>query len=49
VATISSLLKITGLFAKEPYKRDCILQKRPVLLALCQMAKEIRLKPLADL
>jgi len=32
VATISRLLKITGLFCKEPYKRDYILQKRPMLL-----------------
>ena len=33
VATISQLHKIIGLFcktfAKDPYKRDCILQKRP--------------------
>jgi len=32
VATISRLLKIVGLFAKEPYKRDNILQKRPMIL-----------------
>jgi len=25
------LLKMIGLFAKEPYKRDDILQKRPVI------------------
>jgi len=32
VATISRLLKIiTSSFAKEPYKRDCILQKRPII------------------
>ena len=29
---ISRLLKIKGLFAKEPYNRDCILQKRPMFL-----------------
>ena len=28
VATISRLLKIIGLFCKEPHKRDYILQKR---------------------
>jgi hypothetical protein len=33
VATISRLLKIIGLFcAKEPYKRDNFLQKRPIFL-----------------
>jgi len=32
VATISRLLKIIGLFAKEPYKRDNVLQKRPIIL-----------------
>ena len=32
VATISRLLKITGLFTKEPYKRDDILQKRHLIL-----------------
>jgi len=32
VATISRLLKTMGFFAKEPYKRDYILQKRPVIL-----------------
>ena len=33
VATISRHLKIIGLFcAKEPYKRDYILQKRPIIL-----------------
>jgi len=32
VASSSRLLKITGLFAKEPCKRDDILQKRPVIL-----------------
>jgi len=32
VTTISRLLKIIGLFAKEPCKRDYILQKRPVIL-----------------
>jgi len=31
-ATISRLLKIIVLFGKEPYKRDCILQKRPMIL-----------------
>jgi len=31
VATISRLLKIGGLFCKEPYKRDFILQKRPII------------------
>ena len=31
VATISRLLKITVSFAKEPYKRDDILQKRPII------------------
>ena len=30
VATISRLLKIIGLFAKEPYKRDDILQNGPI-------------------
>ena len=32
VATISRLLKIYVSFAKEPYKRDYILQKRPIRL-----------------
>jgi len=32
VATISRLLKIMISFAKEPYKRDYILQKRPIIL-----------------
>jgi len=32
VATISMLLEITGLFWKEPYKRDYILQKKPMIL-----------------
>ena len=32
VATRSRLLKIIGLFAKQPYKRDDILQKRPIIL-----------------
>jgi len=32
VATISRLLKIIGSFAKEPYKTDDILQKRPIIL-----------------
>ena len=32
VATISRLLKIKVFFAKEPYKRDYILQKRPIIL-----------------
>ena len=32
VATISRLLKLQVSFAKEPYKRDDILQKRPVIL-----------------
>jgi len=32
VATISRLLRSIGLFAKEPYKRDCILQKRRIIL-----------------
>jgi len=31
-ATISRLLNIIGSIAKEPYKRDCILQKRPIIL-----------------
>jgi len=31
VATISRLLQITGSFAKEPYKTDDILQKRPII------------------
>jgi len=31
-ATISRLLKITVSFAKEPYKRDYILRKRPIIL-----------------
>jgi len=29
---ISRLLKIVGLFAKDPHKRDDILKKRPVIL-----------------
>jgi len=33
VATISRLLKSQGLFSKEPYKRDDILQKRPIVLS----------------
>ena len=32
VAMISRLLKIIGLFAKEPYKRDYVLQRRPMIL-----------------
>ena len=32
VAMISRLLKTIGLFSNEPYKRDCILQKRPIIL-----------------
>ena len=32
VASTSRLLKIIGLFAKEPYKRDDILQKRRIIL-----------------
>jgi len=32
VATISSLFKIIGLFCKKPYKRDDILQRRPIIL-----------------
>ena len=32
VATISRLLKIIDSFAKKPYKRDDILQKRPEIL-----------------
>jgi len=32
VATISRLLKIIGLFCKNPYKRDYILQKRSIIL-----------------
>jgi len=31
-APISRLLKIIGLFANEPYKRDYILEKRPIIL-----------------
>ena len=31
VATISSSLKLYVSFAKEPYKRDYILQKRPII------------------
>jgi len=31
VATISRLLKIIGLFCKRAYKRDDILQKRPII------------------
>jgi len=32
VATIIGSLKLQVSFAKEPYKRDDILQKRPVIL-----------------
>jgi len=32
VATISRLLELTGLVVKEPYKRDYILRKRPMIL-----------------
>ena len=32
MATISRLLKIIGFFAKEPYKTEDILQKRPIIL-----------------
>jgi len=39
VPSLSRLLNITGLFCKEPYKRDDILQKRPTisrsLLVVC--------------
>jgi len=31
VSMISRFLKIIGLFAEEPYKRDDILQKRPII------------------
>ena len=31
VATISRLLEIIGLFCKQPYQRDYILQKRPII------------------
>jgi len=31
-AAISRLLQIIGLFAKDPHKRDDILQKRPMIL-----------------
>jgi len=31
VATIRRLLKMVGLFLKEPYERDDILQKRPII------------------
>jgi len=34
VALVSRLLKITGLFAKKTYKRDYILQKRPMILSI---------------
>jgi len=36
-ASSRGLLKITGLFAKEPFKRDDILQKRPVILRSLQI------------
>ena len=47
VATISRLLKIIGLFfAKEPYKRDYILQKRPrILRSLLIVATPYDLEP----
>ena len=32
VATISRLLELQVSFAKEPYKRDYILQKKPIIL-----------------
>jgi hypothetical protein len=32
LATISRLLQLQVSFAKEPYKRNCILQKRPIIL-----------------
>ena len=32
VATISSLLKMIGLFCKRAYQRDDILQKRPIIV-----------------
>jgi len=31
VASVSRIDKIIGLFAKEPYTRDDILQKRPII------------------
>jgi len=34
LASASRIDKIIGLFAKEPYKRDNILQKRPVILSI---------------
>jgi len=34
VATLSRIDKIVGLFAKETYKRDDILQKRPIILSI---------------
>jgi len=43
VATISGLLQIQVSFAKEPYKRDDILQKRPgILRSLLIVATPIR-------
>ena len=32
VSTISRLLKVKVSKVKEPYNRDCILQKRPIIL-----------------
>jgi len=34
VASISRIDKSIGVFCKEPYKRDYILQKRPVILSI---------------
>jgi len=34
VASAGTIDKITGLLTKEPYKRDNILQKRPIILSI---------------
>jgi len=38
VATISRLLKIIGLFCIEPYKKDNILQKKPIIFRSLRFA-----------
>ena len=48
-ATISRLLKSTGSFAKELYKRDDILQKRPIILRHLLMVATPYLIRLVDL
>jgi len=42
VATISRLLKLQVSVAKEPYKRDYNLQKRPVIFSSFSLRESLR-------